>query len=122
MRAIPNLAPTNVAAIDERDLKAGNANHVYAIQYGAPGNVLRIPFQHGPRAVEGSTPGVFDDDLLAVIEDRLACFQGGPFACVENEVALHHLRLAREALGVRVARRMAKGVLGVNVRHDETKS
>lgn len=117
MRAIPNNAPTNVAAIDERDPKAGNASHTYGIQYGGPKDVCHVQFQHGPRGVEGSTPGVFDDDLLAIIEDRLVGFQSGPFACNENAEALTAVRDAREALGKRVARRIAQGVLGANVKH-----
>jgi hypothetical protein len=31
MRAIPNNAPTNVAALDDRDINAGNASHLYGI-------------------------------------------------------------------------------------------
>ena len=117
MHALPNNAPTNVAAIDERDPKAGNASHTYGIQYGGPKDVCHVQFQHGPRGVEGSTPGVFDDDLLAIIEDRLVGFQSGPFACNENAEALTAVRDAREALGKRVARRIAQGVLGANVKH-----
>ena len=119
MRAIPNNAPTNVAALDERDPKAGNAHHTYGIQYGGPKDVCRIQFQHGPRGVEGSTPGVFDDDLLAIIKDRLTGFQSGPFACVENADALAAVQAARERLGLRVARRIAQGVLGANETHME---
>ncbi len=117
MRALPNNAPTNVAAIDDRDPKAGNASHVYGIQWGGPKDVTRIQFQHGPRGVEGSTPGVFDDDLLAIIEDRLTGFQEGPFACEENAAALLAVSTARMCLGMRVARRIAQGVLGANEVH-----
>ena len=118
MKALPNNAPTNVAALDERDPKAGNASHTYGIQYGGPKDVLRIPFQHGPRGVEGSTPGVFDDDLLAIVEDRLTDFQSGPFACAENADALEAVKVARRSLGIRVARRIAQGVLGLNEKHE----
>ena len=117
MRAIPNNAPTNVAALDERDPKCGLASHTYGIQYGGPKEVLKIQFQHGPRGVEGSSPGVFDDDLLAIIEDRMEGFQTGPFACPENAETLRLVRAARESLGLRVARRIAQGVLGANENH-----
>lgn len=116
MRALPNLAPTNVAALDDKDPNGGGASHVYGIQYGGPDAVCTIGFQHGPRGVEGSTAGVFDDDLLAIIEDRMACFQAGPYACEQNLVALGAIREAREALGERVADRMKRAVLGVNAR------
>lgn len=117
MKAIPTNSPTNVAALDERDPNAGNTSHVYGVQYGGPEDVLRVNFQHGPRGVVGSKPGIFDDDLLAIIEDRMAAFQAGPFACAENAEALEGVQKARAALGVRVARRIEKGILGVNEKH-----
>lgn len=117
MKSIPNHAPSNVAALDARDPDAGNASHVYGIQYGGPAEVCRIPFQHGPRGLESSSAGVFDDDLLAVIQDRLEGFQSGPYACEENAQALAGVKAAREALALRVARRIAKGVLGANENH-----
>lgn len=117
MRAIPNNAPTNVAATDERDPKCGNASHRYGIQWGGPKDVTVVQFQHGPRGVDGSTPGVFDDDLLAIVQDRLEGFQSGPYACPENQIALDAVKAAREGLGVRVARRISQGVLGANAVH-----
>lgn len=74
---------------------------------GGPKDVVQI--QHGPRGVGGSTPGVFDDDLLAIVEDRLVGFQSGPFACAENGYALTAVREARVWLGKRVARRIERG-------------
>ena len=117
MRAIPTNSPTNVAALDAPDPNAGNASHLYGVQYGSANEVLRINFQHGPRGIAGSAPGIFDDDLLAIAEDRLTGFQAGPFACAENALALESVRNARAALGSRVARRIAKGVLGLNEKH-----
>lgn len=117
MHALANFCPTNVAALDERDPKAGGASHVYGVQWGGPKDVTKIQFQHGPRGVDGSTPRIFDDDLLAICEDRMAAFQAGPFACAENEETLIAIRAARAALGKRVAARIAKGVLGANERH-----
>jgi hypothetical protein len=72
---------------------------------------------HGPRGEAGSKPGVFDDDLLAIVQDRLECFQSGPYACDENAVALGYIKAAREAQELRIARRMASGVLGTNANH-----
>lgn len=117
MQSLPNFAPTNVAALDERDPKAGNASHLYGIQFGGPKDVCRIQFQHGPRGVEGSSPGIFDDDLLAIIQDRMEAFQAGPFACAENALALDAVKGARAALSLRAARRIAQGVLGANENH-----
>lgn len=117
MMAIPNNAPSNVAALDERDPNAGNASHEYGIQYGGPKDVTHIQFQHGPRGVANSVAGIFDDDLLAIIQDRMEGFQSGPYACEENQQALDHIKAARAALGLRVARRIQQGVLGANETH-----
>ena len=47
----------------------------------------------------------------------------GPYACTENAEALKAVQFAREALGQRVARRIAQGVLGANATHtSETKA
>jgi hypothetical protein len=117
MHAIPNLAPTNVVALDAPDPEAGNACHAYGVQFGGPKDVLKIAFQHGPRGAEKSVAGIFDDDLLAIIQDRLEGFQRGPFACAENAEALEHVKKARGALADRVVKRVAKGVLGANEKH-----
>jgi len=119
MRAIPNNAPSNVAALDERDPNAGNSSHVYGIQYAGPKDVLIIKFQHGPRGDKDSSAGIFDDDLLAILQDRLEGFQSGPYACFENGKALEGIKSAREALGLRVARRISQGLLGANAAHKE---
>lgn len=115
MRSIPTHAPTNVAALDRRDPDAGNASHVYGVRYGA--ETLTVRFQHGLRNDPASEAGIFDDDLLAIVEDRLEGFQSGPFACNENAVALAAVQEARAALASRVAARMAQGVLGENKAH-----
>lgn len=111
------MAPTNVAVLDTPDPNACGACHVYGIQYGGPKDVVKIPFQHGARGLPDSTAGVFDDDLLAIVEHRLRSFQAGPFACGENADALEAVCEARKFLGLRVARRIAQGVLGANANH-----
>lgn len=113
--SIPVSCPTNVAVLDDQG--PGGAHHSYSVQFGGPEQVLVVNFQRGPRGVDGSTPGVFGDDLLAIMEHRLACFQAGPFACAENGDALAGVRAARSALGKRAAARQAQGVLGLNETH-----
>lgn len=117
MKSIPTNSPTSVASLDEKDPKAGGASHLYAIQFGGPNDICKIQFQHGPRGVEGSTAGVFTDDLLAIVQNQLEDFQSGPFACEENAMALTNIKAARDALSLRVARRISKGVLGLNETH-----
>ena len=114
-RGLATHTPTSTAAIDDRDSNAGGASHHYVVQFGGPDHTLHVQFQHGPRGEAGSTPGVFDDDLLAIVEDRLRCFQDGPFACTENQNALEAVIQARTMLAQRAAWRMLRGVLGRNV-------
>ena len=116
-QSIPVHAPVNVSAVDAPDPDAGNACHHYVIQYGGPGDVCHIQFQHGARGTPGSSPGIFDDALLAIVQHRLEGFQSGSFACGENADALGAVKEAREALAVRVAARMKQNVLGVNEKH-----
>lgn len=119
MKSLPTHNANNVAAIDERDPNAGGASHCFVISRpGAADNAQTVQFQHGARSEPGSTAGAFDDDLLAILQDRLEAFQAGPFACPENGDALEHVKSARDALALRVARRLAQGVLGKNQRHE----
>ena len=99
---------------DDRDAaKGGNGSHRYTATMGDQ-VVADIQFQHGPRKVEGSTPGITEAALLAILIDRLEGFQAGPFACAEND---HQLSLLREALAwthARARERASRGVLGQN--------
>lgn len=91
---------------------AGGACHVYAIT-PTVGNALgiRIDFQKGPLG-ENPPNGTSIEALLAIIEDRLAGFQSGPFACDTNLEALHYVRKAMEALHSRTKERVDRGVEG----------
>ena len=115
MQSIATHTPSTVCSLDEQDPGAGGACHTYAILVGS--SVQHLQFQHGPRLAPNSTPGAFDDDLLAILQDRLEDFQAGPFQCPENAEALGLLQRARQALGRRVAARAAQGVLGKNEHH-----
>jgi hypothetical protein len=113
MMSIATHTPNNVASIDARDPQAGGAAHFYGIQL-PDRSVVKIQFQHGPRGNPDSSLGIMDDDLLAILEDRMTAFQSGPFSCAENGLALSHIQSARDALARRVADRISRGVLGVN--------
>lgn len=98
---------------DAPDPNAGGAAHLY--DFAVSGVVVgRIQFQHGPRAVEGSTPGVTEAAVLAVLIDRLESFQAGPYACEENTTTLHHLDAALRSVKARADARAKRGVLGKN--------
>lgn len=72
-----------------------------------------IRFQNGPIA-ESGVNGVSNEALLAIVEDRLWCFQNGPYACDENHIALERVRDAMDALKSRTLDRIARGVEGTH--------
>ncbi len=111
VREASKLFPTTVLVLDEPD--ESGACHTYYLRSGNFA-VTGIAFQRGPRADQYSHVGVFDDDLLAIVEHRLAGVQSGPFNCEANEHALHYLREARSALRARAQDRLERGVLRRN--------
>lgn len=74
----------------------------------------QIKFQNGPIAEEGVN-GLTQEALLAIVEDRLKCFQAGPYSCRENAVALTKVQEAMMWLNKRTADRVARGVEGKSV-------
>jgi hypothetical protein len=101
-----------VIVADERDAgNGGNASHVYRATIDGAES-LSVQFQHGPRSLDTSTPGVTNEALLAIVIDRLDGFQSGPFACRENAVALTKLQEAMHWLRHRAQVRRNRGVLG----------
>lgn len=92
---------------------AGNACHEYAIE--SNNSCLHISFQNGPIA-EAGVNGISQEALLAVVEDRLKCFQSGPYACRENAIALTHIQDAMHWLQHRTRERMQRGVEGTSAK------
>ena len=72
-----------------------------------------ITFQEGPIAEYGVN-GISNEALLAIIEDRLAGFQAGPFACRENALALTKIQEAMHWLHHRTRERVTRGVEGTH--------
>jgi hypothetical protein len=96
----------------------GGACHEYQIDKigGAPtsgGGTTLIKFQNGP-IQEAGVNGISGEALLTVVIDRLRSFQGGPFACRENALALTSLEESLMWLQKRTRDRMARGVEGTN--------
>jgi hypothetical protein len=105
-----------VAVLDEPG--SGGACHVYEITGYLPPNdafpgVTRLEFQNGPIA-EAGVNGITHEALLAVLIDRLECFQKGRFANSYNQRALEHLVGAQESLKDRTRDRVARGVEGTH--------
>lgn len=97
---------------------AGGANHEYRIEAtddgsGKPYKIggHHISFQNGPINEHGVN-GITQEVLLAIVADRLECFQAGPFASDYNAKALEHVKAAQESLLQRTRDRMARGVEG----------
>lgn len=93
--------------------KSDGSHALYRIRSEAPGATAFgiISFQSGPISEMGVN-GITHESLLAIIIDRLECFQAGPYACQENADALAAIRVAMAHLHNRTAKRVARGVEG----------
>lgn len=89
----------------------GGASHIYGINAGS--GSIDIFFQKGPIQETGDR-GVTHEALLAILIDRLRCFQQGPYSCRENAIALTHLEEALMWLHKRTRDRIARGVEGTS--------
>ena len=114
----------DILVADEKG--AGGANHRYEITgfdtdtnpsstsvggYKTRFTKQAIIFQNGP-IKEAGINGITQEILLAIVEDRLACFQAGPFASQYNADALDYVRKALASLKRRTEDRLARGVEG----------
>ena len=110
---------TEAEALDEKG--QGNANHKYQIidvapEIGQPVRVLgTVDFQNGP-IKEFGVNGVMNEDLIAIVIDRMRGFQSGDYACRDNAIALTKLEEALMWLRNRTNEREARGVEGTNVK------
>lgn len=91
-----------------------NAPHYYRIQNKEGTLILgEVYFQEGP-CKEVELNGIFHEDLLVIVIDRLQHFQQSEFACKHNKKALKHLYKTLFWLNKRVVDREKRGVLGHN--------
>lgn len=121
-RVNPAHDPLRITVEDQPG--SGGAHHLYRIggfnaainpssPFPIPHGDTLILFQNGP-IHESGVNGITQEALIAVCIDRLEAFQAGPFACIDNAVALVHLRAAQEMLLYRTRSRMARGVEGTH--------
>ncbi|KKL66249.1 hypothetical protein LCGC14_2146840 [marine sediment metagenome] len=108
---------TEVDVMDEKG--QGNANHEYRItSVCLPEQdcaVLgTVSFQNGP-IKEVGVNGVMNEDLIAIVIDRMRGFQSGDYACRDNALALTKLEEALMWLRNRTNNRETRGVEGTNV-------
>jgi hypothetical protein len=111
---------TKVVAVDEKG--AGNANHKYYVmptesEFVGLGmtTYYEVEFQNGA-IKENGINGIHNEDLIAIVIDRLQGFQDGDFACRENALALTKLEEALLWLNKRTNDRINRGVEGISVR------
>lgn len=110
---------TRVVAVDEPG--AGGANHRYFVEASedrdsnGPYELAEVIFAEGPFPA-GSAPitGLFNEDLLAMVLDRLQAWNAGPFKSRENAIAITKIEEAMLWLGKRTADRARRAVLGKN--------
>lgn len=97
---------------------AGGACHEYVVVKTPPAGigideVARVSFQNGP-VQENDVNGCHQEDLLAIVIDRLRSFQAGQYACRENALALTKIEEAMHWLHHRTRERVKRGVEGTS--------
>ncbi len=92
---------------------ASNASDPFTARHGHPAEHATVLFQNGPIAEVGVN-GVTHEALLAIVADRLRCFQKGPYSCKANACALTHIEEAMHWLQQRTIERMRRGVEGTH--------
>lgn len=108
---------TEVRVMDEPG--QGNANHRYEIAPVTNKEVedfrCCVNFQNGP-IKEFGVNGVMNEDLIAIVIDRMRGFQSGDYACRDNALVLTKLEEALMWLRHRTDEREARGVEGTHVK------
>jgi len=109
---------TKVFATDEPG--QGGACHQYCIiqkdslLVSSAGGFGHVVFQNGP-VKEFGVNGCHQEDLLAIVIDRLESFQAGLYKCRENALAITKIQEAMHWLNHRTKEREIRGVEGTNV-------
>lgn len=105
---------TQVFATDTPDF---GANHAYQVRRHEDDDfhlLTMVNFQKGPIR-EFGVNGCMNEDLIAMVIDRLQGFQNSPFMCRENALAITKLEEALLWLRKRTMDREARGVEGTHV-------
>lgn len=110
-----NLITQKYTQIKKEEDYTFNAPHTFIIERVKDGEELcTIHFQEGP-IKEFGVNGVCNEDLIAMVIERLECFQNSDFKCVENAMAIHHLKESLVWLRERTKKREAKGIEGTHI-------
>ena len=107
---------TRVVATDE--VGPGGANHFYVVEttdVAKPTAIVgQIQFQKGA-IKESGVNGVMNEDLIAMVIDRLQAFQNGEYKNRENAIVITKLEEALLWLRKRTMDRERRGVEGTMV-------
>ena len=105
---------TQVVACDKKEF---NANHFFIVESTATSHPISIlgevKFQKGP-IKEYGVNGVMNEDLIAMVIDRLYSFQESEYKCRENAIAITKLEEALMWLRKRTEDRENRGVEGTH--------
>ena len=116
-----NIGTSNYTEIYATDEPAFNANHKYIVvaapaedeEIGLDNPYAKVKFQEGP-IKENGVNGCHNEDLIAIVIDRLECLNQGDFRCRENSIAITKLEEALMWLNKRTLERRSRGVEGTS--------
>jgi len=108
----PDTSIIAISGSDDRVPERDMLGHVYSIGRGEHSQGLQ--FQQGPVPQYGAN-GATNEAILAILLHRTEHLNS-QFPCEENEVALEHMRAALRSFESRTAKRIARGVEGVEVK------
>ena len=91
-----------------------NAPHNYVVTDLFENVLADIHFQEGP-IKEAGINGICNEDLIAMVIDRLEHFQDSEFKCDENTDAIKCLYNALKILRQRTDKRIEKGIEGTHI-------
>ena len=116
-----NIGANRFTEVFVTDDVAFNANHEYIVvaapaegeEIGLDNPYAKVNFQKGP-IKENGVNGCHNEDLIAIVIDRLQCLNQGDFACRENSIAITKLEEALLWLNKRTQDRIARNVEGTS--------
>lgn len=116
-----NIGTNRFTEVFATDDVAFNSNHEYIVvavpaegeEIGLDNSYAKVNFQKGP-IKENGVNGCHNEDLIAIVIDRLQCLNQGDFACRENSIAITKLEEALLWLNKRTQDRIARNVEGTS--------
>ena len=116
-----NIGTSNYTEIYATDEPAFNANHKYIVvaapaedeEIGLDNPYAKVKFQEG-LIKENGVNGCHNEDLIAIVIDRLECLNQGDFRCRENSIAITKREEAWMWLNKRTLERRSRGVEGTS--------